>query len=107
MHGLASIAQDFSDADSVREFSVPLRRLDDENLTNIGFLKIDVEQNEEKVFRGGMGLIKSQRPNILLEVTPKLYSKPLLEFLADFLALGYHGYFLYDRKLLKVEEYRM
>jgi FkbM family methyltransferase len=107
MHGLASITQDFRDADGVREFSVPLRRLDDENLTNIGFLKIDVEQNEEKVLRGGMGLIKSQRPNILIEVTPKLYSKSLLEFLADFLALGYRGYFLYDRKLLQVEEYRM
>jgi len=107
MHGLASIAQDFKDAEGVREFSVLMRRLDDENLENIGFLKIDVEQNEERVLRGAMQLIKNQKPNILLEVTPKLYSKSLQEFVADFLALGYRGYFLYDRKLNNIADYRM
>jgi len=86
---------------------VLMRRLDDENLENIGFLKIDVEQNEERVLRGAMQLIKNQKPNILLEVTPKLYSKSLQEFVADFLALGYRGYFLYDRKLNNIADYRM
>jgi FkbM family methyltransferase len=107
MHGLASIVQNFKDSDSVQEFCVPVRRLDDENLTNIGFLKIDVEQNEENVLYGARQLITRQRPNVLLEVTPKLYSKPLKEFLADFFAQGYQGYFLYDRQLLKIEDYRM
>jgi FkbM family methyltransferase len=107
MHGLASIAQDFKDSDYVKEFCVPVRRLDDENLANVGFLKIDVEQNEEKVLRGAAELINRQRPNMLLEVTPKLYSKSLLEFLGGFFALGYRGYFLYDRRLLKIEDYRM
>jgi FkbM family methyltransferase len=107
MHGLASIAQTFKDADGVREFTVPVRRLDDEQLTNVGFVKIDVEQNEEKVLRGGMQLFAREMPSILLEVCPKLYSKPLVEFLADVLALGYRGYFLFDRKLLKLEDYRM
>lgn len=107
MHGLASIVQDFKDSDYVKEFSVPVRRLDDENLANVGFLKIDVEQNEERVLCGAMELITRQRPNILLEVTPKLYLKSLTEFLADFFALGYRGYFLYDRQLLKIEDYRM
>lgn len=107
MHGLASIVQDFKDHDDVREFVVPVRRLDDENLTNVGFLKIDVEQNEENVLWGAEELIKRQRPNLLLEVTPKLYAKPLVEFLANFFVLGYWGYFLYDRHLLRIEDYRM
>ncbi len=107
MHGLASIVQDFKDSDYVKEFWVPVRRLDDENLANVGFLKIDAEQNEEKVLCGAVELINRQRPNMLLEVTPKLYSRPLLEFLADFFTLGYRGYFLYDRHLLKIEDYRM
>jgi FkbM family methyltransferase len=106
MHGLASIVQDFKDADHVREFTVPVRRLDDERITNVGFVKIDVEQNEERVLHGSMKLIEQQRPNILLEVTPKLYKKPLREFLAEFVGLGYHGYFLFDGRLLKVAEYR-
>jgi FkbM family methyltransferase len=107
MHGLASIAQDFSDADAVKKHSVQVRRLDDEGYTNVGFVKIDVEQNEERVLRGGMGLFTNERPNILLEVTPKLYSKPLREFLAGLLELGYHAYFLYNRRLLKLEDYRV
>lgn len=107
MHGLASIVQDFKDSDDVREFFVPVRRLDDEKLTNIGFLKIDVEQNEENVLWGATELIRRQRPNILLEVTPKLYGKSLVGFLADFFTLGYRGYFLYDRRLMRIEDYRM
>ena len=106
-HALASIAQDFSDADGVREFPVPVRRLDDEQLTNVGFVKIDVEQNEEKVLRGGMRLFSAERPNMLVEVTPRLYSKSLPEFLGDFLKLGYRVYFLYEGKLKPLAEYRM
>jgi FkbM family methyltransferase len=106
-HALASIAQDFSDADGVREFRVPVRRLDDEALTNVGFVKIDVEQNEEKVLRGGMKLFAAQRPNMLLEVTPRLYSKPLAEFLGDFLQLGYRVYFLYEGRLKPLAEHRL
>jgi FkbM family methyltransferase len=107
MHGLASLAQEFEDADAIRTFSVPVRRLDDEKLEDIGFLKIDVEQNEERVLRGAWQLIETQRPNILLEVTPKLYSKSLVEFLHDFLSLGYTGYFIYDEQLVRIEEYRV
>jgi FkbM family methyltransferase len=105
LHGLASIAQAFEDAEGIKKFSVPVRTLDEEGLQNVGFLKIDVEQNEEKVLRGGMRLIKDQRPNLLLEVTPKLYRISLIDFLADFLALGYRGYFFYDHKLLRIEDY--
>ena len=107
MHSLGSIAQDFVDADHVREFSVPLRRLDDEDLPDIGFVKVDAEQNEERVLRAAMGLIERCRPHMLLEVTPKLYAKSLLEFFADFFALGYRGFFLYDGELLKIEQYCM
>lgn len=106
-HALASIAQDFSDADGVREFRVPVRRLDDEALTNVGFVKIDVEQNEEKVLRGGMKLFAAQRPSMLLEVTPRLYTKSLAEFLRDFLQLGYRVYFLYEGRLKPLAEHRL
>lgn len=106
-HGLSSIVQDFTGAERVRDFTVRMCRLDDEDLAPVGFLKIDAEQSEEKVLRGGMQLIQRQRPNILLEVTPKLYAKSLQEFVADFLALGYHGYFLYERMLKRIEDYRV
>jgi FkbM family methyltransferase len=105
-HALASIAQEFKDADRVREFKVPVRKLDEEPLKDVGFVKIDVEQNEEKVLRGGMRFFANERPNMLLEVTPLLYSKSLAEFLGDFLQLGYRVYFLFEDKLRRLDEYR-
>jgi len=107
MLGLASVSQTFDDADEVREFTVPRRRLDDEGLTNVGFVKIDVEQHEEPVLRGSMRLLEKQKPNILLEVTPKLYSRPLADFLGPVLALGYRGYFIYDGILMDLKNYCM
>jgi FkbM family methyltransferase len=106
MHGLASIGQDFEDADNVKEFSVPKRRLDDEGFKNVGFVKIDVEQHEQEVLRGGMRLFEDQKPNIFLEVTPKLYKKQLQESLSGILELGYRGYFIYDSALVPLNEYR-
>jgi FkbM family methyltransferase len=106
MHGLASIGQSFEDADSVKQFSVPKRRLDDEGFKNVGFVKIDVEQHEQEVLRGGMRLFQDQRPNIFLEVTPKLYKKPLQETLSNILKLGYRGYFIYDHALVPLDKYR-
>jgi hypothetical protein len=53
-----------------------------------------------------MQLFGGQKPNILLEVTPKLYPGSVSDFLADLLALGYRAYFLYERHLLKLEAHR-
>ena len=46
---------------------VPIRTLDSFHLTNVGFIKIDVEGFEEKVLRGGKKLIEECRPILYLE----------------------------------------
>ena len=104
-HGLASLSQDFSEAETVREIEVPVRRLDDEADKSIGFIKIDVEQHESEVLRGAMGLLSSQKPNLLIEVTPLLYDGGLIAFLSPILALGYRGFFLFENNLVELENY--
>jgi hypothetical protein len=82
-------------------------RLDDEDLRNVGFVKIDVEQNERKVMSGAMRLFREEKPNILVEVSPKLYTEPLQEVLAGVLDLGYRGYFCFEERLHKLDDYRL
>jgi FkbM family methyltransferase len=74
-HELASIAQDFSGPHE--NFSVRKVTIDSENFDNIGFLKVDVEQHERQVLRGGLQTIRRCRPVIMTECTPLKYEVPL------------------------------
>jgi FkbM family methyltransferase len=53
---------------SVRSTAVRTARLDDLNLDNVGFVKIDVEGHEVDVLAGAVNIIKRDRPNFLIEV---------------------------------------
>lgn len=75
-HALASVAIDF-DEDEVVEFDVPAITIDSQNLSNVGFMKIDAEQHELAVLRGALTTIQRSRPNIMTEATPLLYEDDL------------------------------
>jgi FkbM family methyltransferase len=45
-----------------------LKKLDDYEIDNVNFIKIDVEGFENKVLEGGMNLISKHKPYILVEV---------------------------------------
>lgn len=47
---------------------VQKRRLDEFDLTNVSFVKIDVEGHEEAVLRGAEGLLRRERPSLLIEL---------------------------------------
>jgi FkbM family methyltransferase len=52
----------------LREERIEIRTLDSLNMKNIGFIKMDVENNELNVLRGGLNtLLESGYPNILFE----------------------------------------
>lgn len=74
---------------------VPVTTLDSFNLTNINFIKIDVEGHEEFVLRGAVKTLKHNKyPPILFESWPERYtdvpSKEIRENLFTFLSsLGY------------------
>ena len=50
------------------EIPVKVVRLDDEGLSNVGFIKIDVEGHEYAVIDGARGLLARCRPNLLVEI---------------------------------------
>ena len=65
---------------SLQTEEIEVRTLDSFNIDNIGFIKIDVEENELQTLMGSQNtLIKSNYPKILFEMNNEC--PPLLEFL--------------------------
>ena len=96
-HELASVSQDFESSQEVAEFTVKAAPIDDEGLSNVGFIKIDAEQHELPVLAGCLKTIRACRPAILTEVTPLLYDRPLPDMFGFLTDLGYEGWFKFDR----------
>ncbi len=67
------------------------------------FLKIDVEGNELRIFKGGVNILKTYKPKILVEIEARhVGQEKVLETFEFMESLGYRGYFIHglDRKPL-------
>lgn len=83
-----------SNATSFRRLEVETRRLDDEGLSDVGFVKIDVEGHEESVIRGAVDLLRREKPNLLIEIEQRHIGKDIGDLFDEITSLGYSGYFL-------------
>lgn len=71
------------------------------------FLKIDVEGNELKVFKGGERILKEYRPKVLVEIEEQHVGRQQAQDTLDYmLSLGYRGYFFDDTKRRPLSEFR-
>jgi len=72
------------------------RRLDDFELDDVGFVKIDVEGHEFPVLQGAARLIDRERPTVLVEIELRPERRgqidDIIEFFGDH---SYHGEFLH------------
>ncbi len=89
-------------------FKVPIVRLDDLNLRDIGFMKLDVEGHELAAIEGAKEIIKRDRPVLLVELMVRLSGKPIAESVAAIEAYGYRcmamlGFRLLDYRVLDSE----
>ena len=85
------------------EVEVDVRRLDDEGLADIGFIKIDVEGHEFAVLEGGRALIARDRPTLLIEIEEAHNRRPIEDSLARVTALGYAGFALINGALRSLD----
>ena len=87
---LATIAPARSDCESKR-YTVALRTLDSFELTDVGFIKIDVEGAELNVLRGALETIRASRPVVLCEILDLRQGEPdkALEKIAFLTDLGH------------------
>jgi FkbM family methyltransferase len=70
------------------------------------FLKIDVEGNELKIFKGGITTLKNFKPKILVEIEARHVGREKAQETFDFLeALGYDGHFIDDRNSIPIADF--
>lgn len=81
--------------DSYGEVMVQTRRLDEEPIQDIGFLKIDVEGHEMAVLDGALKTIERDRPTLLIEMEQQHTGRPIEDDLKRVTDLGYRMLFLH------------
>lgn len=59
----------WTDSNQPGVYSVPVRKLDDENIENISLIKMDVQGYEWQVIQGAKNIIETQQPWIAFEVS--------------------------------------
>lgn len=92
--------------DDYQVFEVSKSRLDDEDLDNIGFVKIDVEGHEGEVIEGASGFLKSQRPVLQIEIEQRhLAGKEVDEVFELVRSQGYDGFFYRAGELRPISEF--
>jgi FkbM family methyltransferase len=87
------------------KITVPIKKLDDYNLSEVGFIKIDVEGHELAVLKGAVKTLTRDKPNLLMEIEER-HKKGKIEEIKQFLcALGYQGYFYLNNKLISIDKF--
>jgi FkbM family methyltransferase len=89
------------------ELIVPMRRLDDYGLDNVGFVKVDVEGHELEVLKGGEETIRQNRPSLLIEIEDRHRKNAVSEVTAFITALGYSGFILQGHQARPVSEFEL
>jgi FkbM family methyltransferase len=83
----------------------PMKTLDSFKLTNVGFVKIDVEGHEEAVLHGGMETLKREKPNLMIEIEER-HAPGSLDRVTSFLsAIGYAGFYLDGNEILPIARF--
>jgi FkbM family methyltransferase len=82
------------------ELHVPVRRLDDLGIPDVGFIKIDAEGFERDVLKGAMRTLERDKPNLLIEIDPNQLGPEEFSAPFDLLApLGYNAHYYDGTKL--------
>jgi FkbM family methyltransferase len=85
--------------------TVAVKKLDDYALTNVAFIKIDVEGHEVAVLEGAQATITSNLPVLLVESEDRHRTNAVSDVNAFMQKLGYSGYFLLDDNVHEMHEF--
>jgi Methyltransferase FkbM domain len=84
---------------------VPVKRLDDLHLDDIGLVKIDVEGHELAVLRGAADTLRRNRPTIVVEAEERHHPHAVAAITELLSGFGYAGYFEIDGTRRSVDEF--
>ena len=92
-------------AEGVHSVDVPVQRLDDLHLDDVGLIKIDVEGHELAVLRGAVHTLERNRPALLVEAEERHHPNAVAAITELLAGLGYAGYFDLGDGRLPIEEF--
>ena len=98
----AGNALDDPDGSPRAELQVPMKRLDDYALQDLGLLKIDVEGHELAVLAGAQATLLRSRCPVLIETEDRHHAGATAAVFAWMAERGYAGFFLLDSRLTPV-----
>lgn len=100
--GLATLNKETAPQGDQRQVKIKcLDGLLHERKQRISFIKCDVEGHELKVFQGAINILKSDRPNILVEIEQHHCDEPMENRFNFFKENGYEGFFLTSENGIK------
>lgn len=100
VHGVSSLHRRDVHGESIK---VPLVRLDDLGLSQVTFIKIDVDGHEVPVLRGAETMIKQDQPRLLIEVEQRI--QPVSDVINLMRSYGYRGWVLPGRTWVPVDRF--
>jgi FkbM family methyltransferase len=89
----------------IESVMVDMATLDSFGLSNVGFIKIDVEGHEEAVLRGGLQTLKREMPNLMIEIEERHAPGSLGRVSILLSDIGYAGFFLDGKRLVPIEQF--
>jgi FkbM family methyltransferase len=103
--GRASLDSSTPMGENWRSEEVVTSRLDDFDLGDVGFVKIDVGGHELAVLRGAADLLASQRPNILVAIEDRSHRDGQFDEIVKLLTdLSYRGSYLHKGQWHPIED---
>jgi FkbM family methyltransferase len=84
---------------------VPLVALDDLGLTDVAFVKIDVEGHELAALRGAERLLRRDRPTLLVEIEQRHLDVPITDVFGWLAERGWTGSFLRDGRWTGIDAF--
>ncbi|HWG15529.1 MAG TPA: FkbM family methyltransferase [Streptosporangiaceae bacterium] len=100
VRGVSSLHRRHIHGESIK---VPLVRVDDLGLSDVRFIKIDVDGHEVAVLRGAEAVITRDQPRLLIEVEQRI--QPVTDVIDLMRSYGYRGWVLPGRNWLPVDSF--
>ena len=91
----ASLSRARIGAGRFRALTVEMRRLDDFDLGDVGFLKVDVEGHELAALQGARETLRRCRPTLVVEIEERYHERGIAALLAEVCELGYQAFALH------------
>jgi FkbM family methyltransferase len=92
LHLAGSLKRTHSQFRNEKTYEVEIRTLDDFHLTNVRFIKVDVEGSEREVLDGARATLGRSRPVLLLELLSGTHADPAAETAAICEGFGYDAF---------------